>query len=57
MEYELESGRKFRFSELARLVRAGKITVPQYHDVDGDYMRSNPDTTDTNNLKETFWGK
>lgn len=53
-EYEIESGRKFLFSELARLVRAGKITIPHYHDVDGDYMRSNPDITNANNLRKLF---
>ncbi len=52
--YGLEDGRKFLHSELARLVAKGKVVCPGYHDVKGQYMRSNPDTTIRNNLGERF---
>ncbi len=54
VQYVLESGRLFRASELARLVRAEKIITPGFHDVAGSYMRANPDNTLGNNLEELF---
>jgi hypothetical protein len=54
VQYGLADGRFFRYSELARLVAKGKIICPGYHDVKGEYMRSNPDQTSTNNLLEVF---
>jgi hypothetical protein len=54
VQYVLESGRLFRASELARLVEAGKIVTPGFHDVAGSYMRANPDNTRGNNLEEMF---
>jgi hypothetical protein len=52
--YMLESGRRFRPSELARMVQSGKITVPGHHEVTGLYLRSNPDTDPSNNLQRRF---
>lgn len=54
--YTLESGRRFKVSELARLVDSGKITVPRHHVVRGRYLRSNPDSTENNNLQDRFGG-
>ena len=54
IEYELESGRKFRYSELARLMHSQRIIVPGYHDVKGEFVRSNPNNTSTDNLKELY---
>jgi hypothetical protein len=54
VQYVLESGRLFRASELARLVEAGKIVTPGFHDVAGSYMRANPDNALGNNLAEMF---
>jgi hypothetical protein len=48
--FELEDGRRFRAQELARLMASGKITVPGFHQVDGNYLRANPDDAEANNL-------
>jgi hypothetical protein len=48
--FELEYGRRFRAQELARLMASGKITVPGFHQVDGNYLRANPDDAEANNL-------
>lgn len=51
--FELEDGRRFRAQELARLMKAGKITVPGFHQVAGNYLRANPDDVRANNLLQT----
>ena len=48
--FELEDGRRFRAQELARLVAAGKVIVPGFHGVGGDYVSANPDDAEANNL-------
>jgi hypothetical protein len=48
--FELEDGRRFRAQELARLMASGKVTVPGFHQVDGNYLRANPDDAEANNL-------
>jgi hypothetical protein len=52
--FELASGRRFRAKHLAQLVQRGKVITPDYHDVNGQYMRANPDSTEANNLLERF---
>ncbi len=56
--HELEGGQKFKTSELARLVKIGKITTPGFHAVTHQngrcFMRANPDDEDANNLFDTF---
>ena len=52
--FRLVSGRKFKASELARLVGAGKVVLPHHHDVNGRYIRANPDRTRDNNLLRLF---
>ena len=54
LQYQLADGRRFRYSELARLCAKGKIVCPGYHHVKGQYMRSNPDKTTGNNLGKRF---
>jgi hypothetical protein len=54
-EFHLENGRRFKASELARLVDQGKVSTPGFHDVGGRYMRANPDNEKGNNLKEMFY--
>ncbi|HEX9767009.1 MAG TPA: DUF3892 domain-containing protein, partial [Nitriliruptorales bacterium] len=51
---QLNDGRRFRTQELARLIRSGKVTVPGFHEVDGRYVRADPDNKVTNNLLEQF---
>lgn len=48
--FELESGRLFQNKHLAQFVKKGRIVTPGFHDVEGEYMRSNPDNTEGNNL-------
>jgi hypothetical protein len=52
--FELDDGRRFRAQELARLMAAGKITVPGFHQVNGDYLRADPDDAEANNLLQRF---
>lgn len=52
--FQLNDGRRFRAQELARLMRAGKVTVPGFHEVAENYLRANPDDLDANNLLEQF---
>lgn len=52
--FELADGRRFRAQELARLMRVGKITVPGFHEVDGNYVRADHDNETANNLLEMF---
>jgi hypothetical protein len=52
--FELDDGRRFRAQELARLMKAGKVTVPGFHQVNGNYLRANPDNVKTNNLLQQF---
>jgi hypothetical protein len=52
--FELDDGRRFRAQELARLMQAGKVTVPGFHQVAGNYLRANPDDLDANNLLRKF---
>jgi hypothetical protein len=52
--FELDDGRRFRAQELARLMAAGKVTVPGFHQVAGNYLRADPDDADANNLLRQF---
>jgi hypothetical protein len=52
--FELQDGRRFRAQELARLMKAGKVTVPGFHQVAGDYVRANPDDLTANNVLQQF---
>lgn len=52
--FELEDGRRFRAQELARLMASGKVTVPGFHQVRGDYVRANQDDKEANNLLRQF---
>lgn len=52
--FQLNDGRRFRAQELARLMKAGKVTVPGFHQVAGNYLRANPDDTNANNLLQQF---
>jgi hypothetical protein len=52
--FELEDRRRFRAQELARLMAAGKIEVSGFHDVDGDFVRSDHDNVTANNLLQSF---
>ena len=54
VEFTLANGRQFKASELARLVKNGKIETPNFHDVGGKYMRADPDENKGNNLLEMF---
>lgn len=51
---ELDDRRRFRAQELARLMKAGKVAVSGFHDVDGNHVRSDHDTSAANNLLTTF---
>jgi hypothetical protein len=52
--FELDDRRKFRAQELARLMKAGKISVSGFHHVGGKYVRSDHDNSAANNLLQTF---
>ena len=52
--FELEDRRRFRAQELARLMKAGKITVPGFHHVAGRYVRSDRDDSAANNLLQSY---
>jgi hypothetical protein len=52
--FELDDRRRFRAQELARLMKAGKISVSGFHHVDGDYVRSDHDNLASNNLLQSF---
>ncbi|WP_133129106.1 hypothetical protein [Legionella quinlivanii] len=52
--FELDDRRKFRAQELARLMKAGKITVSGFHHVNGKYVRSDHDNSAANNLLRLF---
>ena len=52
--FELDDRRKFRAQELARLMKAGKISVSGFHHVGGKYVRSDHDNTAANNLLQSF---
>jgi hypothetical protein len=52
--FYLESGRAFMYNDLARFMNSGLIVCPGFHDVDGRYVRSNPDNTEGNNLLSLF---
>lgn len=52
--FQLDDRRKFRAQELARLMKAGKIAVSGFHDVGGDYVRSDNDDSLANNLLQSF---
>ena len=54
IELELEDGRRFRAQELARLIKAGKVIVPGFHQVGESYIRANPDDVEANNLLKQF---
>ena len=52
--FTLQSGRKFKTKDLARFMKVGLVEVPGYHEVDGEYVRANPDDIEANNLLEQF---
>ena len=52
--FELDNRRKFRAQELARLMKAGKVTIPGFHHVGGDFIRSDHDNSIANNLLHSF---
>ncbi|MEO6629628.1 MAG: hypothetical protein ABIP03_13800 [Aquihabitans sp.] len=52
--FELVDGRRFRAQELARLMAAEKVTVRGFHQVDGNYVRANPDDVEANNLLRRY---
>lgn len=52
--FELEGGRRFRAQELARLMAAGKVAVPGFHQVNRNYLRANHDDVEANNLLQRF---
>lgn len=52
--FELADGRRFRAQELARLMQAGKVIVPGFHQVAGNYVRANPDDVEADNLLQSF---
>lgn len=52
--FELNNRRKFRAQELARLMKSGKIIVPGFHHVNGNYIRSDHDDSEANNLLKIF---
>jgi hypothetical protein len=52
--FELDDRRKFRAQELARLMKAGKVTLSGFHHVGGDYIRSDHDNALANNLLQSF---
>lgn len=52
--FELADLRRFRAQELARLMKLGVVKVSGFHDVDGDFVRSDHDNVASNNLLETY---
>ena len=57
MYFTLQGDRRFARTQLANLMIRGIARVPGYHGVDGSsetYIRSNPDTTESNNLLKKF---
>ncbi|KTC70115.1 hypothetical protein Lbir_1890 [Legionella birminghamensis] len=52
--FELDDRRKFRAQELARLMKAGKISVSGFHHVSGKFVRSDHDNSAANNLLKMF---
>lgn len=54
--FQLTGRRRFRSQELARLMASGKVAVSGFHDVRGDFIRSNHDDSAANNLLELFRG-
>ena len=52
--FELSDRRRFRAQELARLMAAGKVAVSGFHEVDGDYVRSDNDSSAANNLLQSY---
>ncbi|MGL1901614.1 MAG: hypothetical protein OCC49_05730 [Fibrobacterales bacterium] len=54
VRFEMHSGRKYLTKDLARFMQRNKMVVSGYHDVDGRYVRANPDDIEANNLLEQF---
>ncbi|MFL5870363.1 MAG: hypothetical protein ACJ75R_04735 [Solirubrobacterales bacterium] len=52
--FELDDRRRFRAQELARLMKADKISVSGFHHVGGRYVRSDHDNIAANNLLQSF---
>jgi hypothetical protein len=52
--FELNDLRRFRSHELARLMSRGAVRVSGFHDVNGDYVRSDHDNLASNNLLESY---
>lgn len=54
--FQLDDRRKFRAQELARLMKAGKVSVSGFHHVAGNYIRSDQDNSLANNLLQSYKG-
>lgn len=54
MMFHLQSGRRYMVNHLASFMQKGLIKIPGYHQVDGRYIRSNPDERENNNLEERY---
>jgi hypothetical protein len=52
--FHLESGLRFSATDLAKLIQAEKIIIEGVHDVNGVYVRTDPDMTIENNLLVIF---
>ncbi len=52
--FHLETGRKYLVHHLATFMKRKLINVPGYHEVNGTYIRSNPDNTESNNLLKRY---
>jgi len=52
--FHLRSGRRFQVQDLAEFMRRNLVQIPGYHEVDGKYIRSNPDNTEGNNLLKRY---
>ena len=52
--FELENGRKYYVTDLAKFMHMGLVNVPGYHQVGQKYIRANPDNSESNNLESRF---
>lgn len=58
-EFDLGNGRSYPAHNVAELLKAGLVTIPGYHGVNGrtrKFVRANPDESDVNNLDARFPG-
>lgn len=52
--FHLQTGRRYLVEHLASFMQRGLIKIPGFHQVDGRYIRSNPDERENNNLEERY---